>query len=43
MLSTYLLGFGWFSLSDHLFVGDKLKLNLDACPRLHATAAKSEK
>jgi hypothetical protein len=24
-LSTYLRGSGWFSLSDHLFAGDKLK------------------
>jgi hypothetical protein len=43
MLLTYLLGFGWFSRSNHMSMDDKLNRNSDVCPWLHAAAAKSEK
>jgi hypothetical protein len=40
--STYLQGSGWFFQSNHLSTGDKPNRNSDECPRLHATASKSE-
>jgi hypothetical protein len=42
-LWTCLQESGWFSQSDHLFVGDMLNWTSSVCPKLHATAARSEK
>jgi hypothetical protein len=41
--STCLRGSGWFSHFDQLFASDKLNWTSNACPKLRATAAKSEK
>jgi hypothetical protein len=42
-LSSCLQESGWFSLSNHLSVGDKLNWTSSVCLKLHVAAAKNEK